>query len=41
MDLNECTHPLGGIGEDNRCPDCDKRLTWGRLPLIAAGLVTS
>lgn len=39
--MEDCTHPLGGIGEDNRCTDCDKRLTWGRLPLIEAGWVAS
>lgn len=29
-----CTHPYGGMGEDNRCPDCDTRVGWGRLPLL-------
>ena len=37
----DCNHPLGGYGEDNRCPDCDRRVGWGRLVLIEAGLVTS
>jgi len=39
--MYDCTHPLGGQGEDNRCPDCDTRVGWGRLVLIEAGLVTS
>lgn len=39
--MDDCTHPYGGIGEDNRCPDCDTRLGWGRLVLIEAGVVES
>ena len=39
--MDDCTHPLGGMGEDNRCPDCDTRVGWGRLVLITTGLVAS
>jgi hypothetical protein len=30
----DCTHPMGGMGEDNRCPTCDTRVGWGRLALL-------
>lgn len=35
-----CAHEYG-VSPEGRCYDCDKRVGWGRLVLIDAGLVQS
>lgn len=40
MNPPECSHE-SGVSDEGRCYDCDRRVGWGRLVLIEAGIVKS